>query len=90
MQVWHCFVRESYPFILPRPPKSPVVILGDAFLRHYYTVFDDDDEHNPKIGFAAPNLNAAVHAPAAQPSPAQLQEQRDDGGLKLGGWELKN
>jgi saccharopepsin len=78
------------PSFFPDHPKSPVVILGDAFLRHYYTVFDDDDEHNPKIGFAAPNLNAAVHAPAAQPSPAQLQEQRDDGGLKLGGWELKN
>jgi hypothetical protein len=39
-----------------------VVILGDAFLRHFYSVYDNDDTDKPKIGFAKPNLRAEVKA----------------------------
>jgi hypothetical protein len=51
------------PMEFPGHKGMPVVILGDAFLRHFYSVFDNDDTTKPKIGFAKANLHADVQAP---------------------------
>merc|ERR1711871_841377 len=48
------------PMEFPHHEGMPVMILGDAFMRHFYSVFDNDDEDSPKIGFASPNLRSEV------------------------------
>jgi hypothetical protein len=53
------------PSQFPHYDGMPVLILGDAFMRHWYSVFDNDDKENPKIGFAKPNLKAEVQAPVS-------------------------
>merc|ERR1719488_6336 len=30
-----------------------VVLIGDLFLRHHFSAFDNDDPKNPKVGFAS-------------------------------------
>jgi len=56
---------KRIPTQFPHYDGMPVLILGDAFMRHWYSVFDNDDKKNPKIGFAKPNLKAEVQAPVA-------------------------
>merc|ERR1711959_537407 len=48
------------PMTFPGHKEMPVVILGDAFLRHFYSVFDNDNKKKPRIGFAKANLKAEV------------------------------
>jgi len=36
---------------------KPVLIIGDIFLRHHYSVFDNSDPSNPKVGFATAAKN---------------------------------
>jgi len=48
------------PMQFPHHKGMPVVILGDAFLRHYYSVFDNDNKKKPKVGFAKANRRAEV------------------------------
>jgi len=37
---------------------SPVLLLGDPFLRTFYTVLDNTDVENPRVGIAKGNLEA--------------------------------
>merc|ERR1712139_422809 len=55
--------NSRIPMQFPGHKGMPVVILGDAFLRHFYSVFDNDDKKKPRIGFAKANLHADVQAP---------------------------
>lgn len=82
---------KRIPTQFPHYDGMPVVILGDAFMRHYYTVFDNDDTKKPKIGFAKPNLRAEVKAPAkAKGAKVTLAEKssKDACKLKLGSYCL--
>jgi len=54
--------NSRIPMQFPGHKGMPVVILGDAFLRHFYSVFDNDDKKKPRIGFARANLKAEVKA----------------------------
>lgn len=60
----------------PHHDGMPVVILGDAFLRHFYSVFDHDDHEKPLIGFAQPNFKASVKA-AEAPKPEMHTAPKD-------------
>lgn len=39
------------------PPRGPIFVIGDTFMRKYYTVFDRD---SLKIGFALANKDRSV------------------------------
>jgi len=54
------------PMEFPGHKGMPVVILGDAFLRHFYSVFDNDNVSKPRIGFAKANAHAAVQVPTKE------------------------
>jgi len=90
---------KRIPMEFPHHDGMMVLILGDAFLRHWYAVFDNDDEANPKVGFAKPRLTAEVQAAtpqqeiseAASAAPAKsadstTPEDEPDCKLKLGGY----
>merc|ERR1711871_833755 len=36
------------PMTFPHHDGMPVLIMGDSFLRHWYAVFDNDDQENPR------------------------------------------
>jgi len=38
-------------------PRGPIFVIGDTFMRKYYTVFDRDQR---RIGFALANKNKEV------------------------------
>jgi len=79
---------KRIPTQFPHYDGMPVVILGDAFMRHYYTVFDNDDTTSPKIGFAKPNLKAEVNAPAKAVATKFSLTTADACKLKLGSYCL--
>jgi hypothetical protein len=37
------------------PPKGPLFIFGDPFLRRFVTIFDNGNSGNPRVGFAVSN-----------------------------------
>lgn len=77
------------PMEFPHHEGMPVMILGDAFMRHFYSVFDNDDEDAPKIGFASPNLHAEVKASSEDVTAGdESQSNHDDDAcaLRLGSY----
>jgi len=81
------------PDAFPHHDGMPVLIMGDSFLRHWYAVFDNDDEANPRIGFAKPNLKVEVKSPktaVVKEAAMQSEDKAADAPchLKLGGWCL--
>jgi hypothetical protein len=83
--------NSRIPQFFPHHPKMPVVIMGDAFLRHFYTVFDNDDHANPKIGFAKANSHAEVKAASKKAKAAKAANSNaQECGLKLGPWCLRS
>lgn len=40
------------------PPKGPLFIFGDPFLRRFLTIFDNGNEGGPRVGFAVSNQGA--------------------------------
>jgi len=66
---------KRIPMTFPHHDGMLVVILGDAFLRHWYAVFDNDDTKVPKVGFAKPNLHMEVKKPAQKA--AQIASMKD-------------
>lgn len=63
------------PMQFPGHKDMPVVILGDAFLRHFYSVFDNDNKKKPRIGFAKANLKAEVKADKKAKAVSDFQSQ---------------
>merc|ERR1711988_404692 len=82
------------PSTFPHHDGMPVLIMGDSFLRHWYAVFDNDDQANPRVGFAKPRMTAEVKAPkkAAVTTKAPMQSEKADAdepcNLRLAGWCL--
>merc|ERR1711988_1911189 len=82
------------PMTFPHHDGMPVVIMGDSFLRHWYTVFDNDDQANPRVGFARPNPKVEIKPPqkAAAASETKMQSEAEQGDapckLRLGRWCL--
>merc|ERR1711972_274117 len=37
------------------PPKGPLFIFGDPFLRRFVTIFDNGNADGPRVGFAVSN-----------------------------------
>jgi len=84
--------NSRIPMFFPKHKNMPVVILGDAFLRHFYTVFDNDNKKQPRIGFAKANLRAEVKAPKAvknHPVAGKAKKTVVQCTLRLGPWCLK-
>jgi hypothetical protein len=82
------------PMTFPHHDGMPVLIMGDSFLRHWYTVFDNDDQANPRIGFAKPKATVEVKLPkkAAVESQAPMQSDaaKEDTpcNIRIAGWCL--
>merc|ERR1711908_167435 len=68
------------PKQFPHHDGMPVLIMGDSFLRHWYAVFDNDDQANPRVGFAKPRMTAEVKTPkkAAVATKAPMQSEKAD------------
>merc|ERR1711998_669305 len=82
------------PSTFPHHDGMPVLIMGDSFLRHWYAVFDNDDQENPRVGFAKPNLKVEVKSPkkTVPESKAKMQSEDNESEapchLRLGRWCL--
>jgi len=51
---------DRIPLSFPQHKDMPLVILGDVFLRRFYSVFDNDDPEKPRLGLAKANLSVKV------------------------------
>merc|ERR1719162_1464979 len=46
------------------PPKGPLFIFGDPFLRRFVTIFDNGNSGGPRVGFAVSNQNGGTTKPS--------------------------
>jgi len=46
------------------PPKGPLFIFGDPFLRRFVTIFDNGNSGGPRVGFAVSNQNGGNTKPS--------------------------
>jgi len=53
------------PETFPGQPEMPLVILGDVFLRRYYTAFNNENPKKPTIGLIEANSDVQVQDPDA-------------------------
>jgi hypothetical protein len=51
---YYYFLYEKEISLIVPAPRGPIFVLGDTFMKKFYTVFDRD---NNKIGFALANKN---------------------------------
>jgi len=66
------------------PPRGPLFILGDPFLRRFLTVFDKEGPNGPRVGFAvashegasAANSDVIASLGKAEPKSAFLQSNK--------------